>query len=119
MRGGKKNEYQMHLIIDKLSRDDLREPVVLVKDYELEKTRKASAPLVFFFMFGFKKQEKQVHSMLLYHFRLRKARNASAQQCFVSSRCHKWRKSMRSTGFREMDGLAKPAMPGLGSPFWP
>merc|ERR1719242_747655 len=40
IRGGKKNEYQMHLIIDKLSRDDLREPVVLVKDYELEKTRK-------------------------------------------------------------------------------
>ena len=40
VRGGRKTEYQMHLIIDKLSRDDLREPVVLVKDYEHEKTRK-------------------------------------------------------------------------------
>ena len=40
IRGGKKNEYQMQLIIDKLSRDDLDEPVVLIKDYEHEKTRK-------------------------------------------------------------------------------
>ena len=40
IRGGRKNEFQMHLIIDKLSRDDLREPVVLVKDYEHEKTNK-------------------------------------------------------------------------------
>jgi hypothetical protein len=40
IRGGKKNEYQMQLIIDKLSRDDLDQPVVLIKDYEHEKTRK-------------------------------------------------------------------------------
>ena len=47
VRGGKKNEYQMHLIIDKLSRDDLKEPVVLIKDYEIEKTRKELFELQF------------------------------------------------------------------------
>ena len=37
---GRKNDYQMHLIIDKLSRDDLRYPVVLIKNYEDNKTKK-------------------------------------------------------------------------------
>ena len=40
IRGAHKNAYQMRLDIDKLSRDDLSEPVVLIKDYEDGKTRK-------------------------------------------------------------------------------
>ena len=40
IRGAPKNLYKMRLDIDELSRDDLSEPVVLIKDYRDRKTRK-------------------------------------------------------------------------------